>query len=190
MIESGKSDRCQITLSKWYSNGIPAVLSRLKAFDQIHRTAVLVRVPQHLEVDSTVAGEAVPRAAVLVRVPQHLEVPVESSIVAGASVPWTAMLVRVPQRLELPTIRRCVGSVSVPWAAARVEPGQRAQLPLPRSDIAHPYCERALPVLDQLLEGAHAAEGSNDAEHAKQVQHEASHVLPREHGERARVEEA
>jgi hypothetical protein len=52
---------------------MPVLLSHKKAVVQTQRAAVLVRVPQHLEVPSLgnmVAGVAVPLAAVLVRVPQ------------------------------------------------------------------------------------------------------------------------
>eukprot|EP00302_Diacronema_sp_CCMP2436_P033156 CAMPEP_0180006502 /NCGR_PEP_ID=MMETSP0984-20121128/13331_1 /TAXON_ID=483367 /ORGANISM="non described non described, Strain CCMP 2436" /LENGTH=46 /DNA_ID= /DNA_START= /DNA_END= /DNA_ORIENTATION= len=43
------------------------------------------------------AGAAVPRTAVLVRVPQHLEVPSLNSEVTRVAVPRAAVLVRVPQ---------------------------------------------------------------------------------------------
>eukprot|EP00302_Diacronema_sp_CCMP2436_P008383 CAMPEP_0179887488 /NCGR_PEP_ID=MMETSP0982-20121206/31437_1 /TAXON_ID=483367 /ORGANISM="non described non described, Strain CCMP 2436" /LENGTH=81 /DNA_ID=CAMNT_0021783331 /DNA_START=337 /DNA_END=579 /DNA_ORIENTATION=+ len=81
---------------------MPVLRSCSKALLPLHRAAVLVRVPQHLEVPSLrskEAGPAVPRAAVLVRPPQHLEVPSRRSKVAGV-LPFAAVLVRVPQHLE------------------------------------------------------------------------------------------
>jgi hypothetical protein len=57
------------------------------------------------------------RAAVLVRVPQHLEVPSLSSRVAGVAAPLAAVLVRVPQHLEVPSLSSTVGGgVEVPRA--------------------------------------------------------------------------
>jgi hypothetical protein len=45
-----------------------------------------------------------------------------------------------------------------------VEPGQRVQVPLPSSSCARVRCERELPVVDQLLEQAHAADGRGEGE--------------------------
>eukprot|EP00302_Diacronema_sp_CCMP2436_P043899 CAMPEP_0180060278 /NCGR_PEP_ID=MMETSP0985-20121206/5978_1 /TAXON_ID=483367 /ORGANISM="non described non described, Strain CCMP 2436" /LENGTH=54 /DNA_ID=CAMNT_0021990333 /DNA_START=129 /DNA_END=290 /DNA_ORIENTATION=+ len=47
---------------------------------------------------------------------------------------------------------------AVPWTDARVEPGQRIEVPIPSSNCARVCCERALPVVDQLLEDAHVAD--------------------------------
>eukprot|EP00302_Diacronema_sp_CCMP2436_P007981 CAMPEP_0179887846 /NCGR_PEP_ID=MMETSP0982-20121206/31624_1 /TAXON_ID=483367 /ORGANISM="non described non described, Strain CCMP 2436" /LENGTH=96 /DNA_ID=CAMNT_0021783705 /DNA_START=81 /DNA_END=368 /DNA_ORIENTATION=+ len=75
---------------------------------------------------------------------------------AGGAVPRAGVLVRVPQHLKVPSKRSTRASVAVLWAAARVKPAQRAQLPIPRSSSARVCCERALPVVDQLLEDVHA----------------------------------
>eukprot|EP00302_Diacronema_sp_CCMP2436_P002449 CAMPEP_0179849464 /NCGR_PEP_ID=MMETSP0982-20121206/7174_1 /TAXON_ID=483367 /ORGANISM="non described non described, Strain CCMP 2436" /LENGTH=164 /DNA_ID=CAMNT_0021734805 /DNA_START=47 /DNA_END=540 /DNA_ORIENTATION=- len=77
-----------------------------------------------------------------------------------------AMFVRVPQHLDMPSQSSHVADISVPRAAARVEPHQRMQVPLPSSSTARPRVELALPVVDQLLEHAHAADGRSEAEHA------------------------
>jgi hypothetical protein len=95
----------------------------------------------------------------LVRVLQRLEVPFSSSTLAGVAVPRAAVLVRVPQRLEVPSTYSAVAGGAIPRATAQVEPYQRVQLPLPSSGRARACFELALPVVDQLLEGAHAADG-------------------------------
>jgi hypothetical protein len=46
-----------------------------------------------------------------------------------------------------------------------------------------------VPVVDQLLEDAHAADGRGEDEHARQDSDEAGHAGPREGQERARAEE-
>eukprot|EP00302_Diacronema_sp_CCMP2436_P031218 CAMPEP_0179996930 /NCGR_PEP_ID=MMETSP0984-20121128/7864_1 /TAXON_ID=483367 /ORGANISM="non described non described, Strain CCMP 2436" /LENGTH=121 /DNA_ID=CAMNT_0021916487 /DNA_START=134 /DNA_END=496 /DNA_ORIENTATION=- len=81
-------------------------------------------------------------------------------------------------------------SVPVPRAAAQVEPGQCVQLPVSDSSgRARACCELALPVVDQLLEGAHTADGRDEAKYVPHVQHEVGHALTRKHRERARAEE-
>eukprot|EP00302_Diacronema_sp_CCMP2436_P009614 CAMPEP_0179893268 /NCGR_PEP_ID=MMETSP0982-20121206/34687_1 /TAXON_ID=483367 /ORGANISM="non described non described, Strain CCMP 2436" /LENGTH=102 /DNA_ID=CAMNT_0021789831 /DNA_START=80 /DNA_END=388 /DNA_ORIENTATION=- len=79
-------------------------------------------------------------------------------IKAEAQIKRAAVLVRVPQHLEMPSISSSVAGAEIPWAVARAEPRQCAQLPLRSSSTARPRGEHALPVVDQLLEHAHAAD--------------------------------
>ncbi|KAJ1617977.1 hypothetical protein T492DRAFT_1095989 [Pavlovales sp. CCMP2436] len=129
---------------------------------------------------------------VLLRVPQRLEVPSLSSraATAGVAVPRAAVLVQVPQHLEMPSPSSRVARRDIPLAAARVQLARRAQVPFLRGNGASASCcERALPVVDQLREDLHAADGHSTEEHGRQFHDEVEHARPREHRQHARAEE-
>jgi len=84
------------------------------------------------------------------------------------------VLVRVPQHLEVPSLSSTPAGAASPRVAARAEPAERAKLPLPRSSCARACCERALPVVDLLLENLHAADERGEVEHHRQGSDELS----------------
>jgi hypothetical protein len=164
------------------------LLSSKPADVAVPRAAVLVRVPQHLQVPSTrsqLTRLAVPLAAVLVQVAASRDAPPWAAHpqVKISHGQLCSCAYRSASRCPPPAAADCSGPMhsresgakpARPGAPSRysgargaVQRGAHTPLMSTRSGPArcpHPPNERVLPVVDQLREDVHAADGRGEVE--------------------------